>query len=83
MVASLFPFSGILASTRDVAPATVCGHRSGFVGNQDQWLFFFAAMLFFVPVGSRHGCNVFGRGSLGWRVEFADSLVFQHIMITR
>ena len=73
VVASLFPsFSGILASTRDVALSTGGGHRSGFVDNQDQWLFFFAAMLFFVPVGSRHGCNVFGRGSLGWRVEFAD-----------
>ena len=64
VVVSVFSFSGMLANNRDGIPAIVSGHRSGFVGNRDQWLFFFAAILFFVPVGSRHGCNVFGQDSL-------------------
>ncbi|MDD2462892.1 MAG: hypothetical protein PHI97_02740 [Desulfobulbus sp.] len=61
---SLLSFSGILASTRDGFPAIASDNRSGFLGNQDQWLFFFAAMLFFVLAGSQHGCSIFGWDSL-------------------
>ena len=72
MAASLLSFSGILASNGDVVPSIVSDNRSGFVGNQDQWLFFFAAMLFFWLVGSRHGCSILVWGSLGLLVEFDD-----------
>jgi len=58
--ANIFSFSGMLANNRDDAPAIVSGHRSGCVGNQDQWLFFSAAILFFVLAGSRHGCSIAG-----------------------
>jgi hypothetical protein len=56
----VFFFFGSLASSRDVVPATVSDNRSDFVGNQDQRLVYFAAILFFVLAGSRHGCNIFG-----------------------
>ena len=65
VVMSVFSFSGMLANNRDGIPAIVSGHRSGFVGNQDQRLFFFAAILFFWPVGSQHGCSILVWGSLG------------------
>lgn len=64
VAASLLSFSGILASTRDGFPAIASDNRSDFLGNQDQWLFFFAAILFFWPAGSQHGCNILGRGFL-------------------
>jgi len=60
MAVSLFSFSGILASNRDGVPAIVSDSRSGFVGNRDQWLFFFAAILFFLLAGSQRGCSIFG-----------------------
>ncbi|MDD2464726.1 MAG: hypothetical protein PHI97_12085 [Desulfobulbus sp.] len=56
----VFFFFGILASSRDVDPATVVVHRSGFVGNQDLRLVFSAAILFFVLAGSRHDCSIVG-----------------------
>lgn len=59
VAASLFSFFGMLASNRDGFPAIVSDNLSGFVGNQNQWLFFFAATLFFWPVGSPHGCSIF------------------------
>ena len=65
VAASLFSFSGILASIGDVVPAIVFDNRPGFGGNVDQRLFFFAAMLFFWPVGSPHGCSILVWGSLG------------------
>ena len=72
VVASFFSFSGILASNGDVVPAIVSDNRPGFGGNVDQRLFFFAAMLFFLPVGSQHGCSILVWGSLGLQVEFDD-----------
>ena len=72
VAASLFSFSGILASNGDVVPAIVSDNRPGFGGNLDQRLFFFAAMLFFWPVGSQHGCSILVWGSLGLQVEFDD-----------
>ena len=63
-VVSVVSFSGILASNGAVVPAIVSGNRSGFDGNLDQRLFFFAAILFFWPVGSQHSCSIFGLGSL-------------------
>ena len=63
-VVSVVSFSGILASNGAVVPAIVSDNRSGFRGNVDQRLFFFAAMLFFWPVGSRHGCSILVWGSL-------------------
>ena len=69
---SLFSFSGILASNGDVVPAIVSDNHSGFGGNLDQRLFFFAAILFFWPVGSPHGCSILVWGSLGLQVEFDD-----------
>ena len=65
VAASLFSFSGILASNGDAVPAIVSGNHPDFGGNQDQWLFFFAAILFFWPVGSQHGCSILVWGSLG------------------
>ena len=56
---------GILASNGDAVPAIASDNHSGFGGNQDQWLFFFAAILFFWPVGSQHGCSILVWGSLG------------------
>ena len=64
VAASFFSFSGILASNGDVVLAIVSDNRSGFGGNVGQRLFFFAAILFFWPVGSQHGCSIFGWGSL-------------------
>ena len=64
VVASFFSFSGILASNEDVVLSIVSDNRSGFGGNLNQKLFFFAAMLFFWPVGSRHGCSILVWGSL-------------------
>lgn len=63
-VVRVVSFSGILASNGAVVPAIVSDNRSGFDGNLDQRLFFFAAILFFWPVGSQHGCSIFGWGSL-------------------
>ena len=60
VVMSVFSFSGMLANNRDGIPAIVSGHRSGFVGNQDQRLVYFFAILFFLLVGSRHGCSIVG-----------------------
>lgn len=60
VVVRVFFFCGSLASSRDVVLATVSDNRSGFVGNQDLRLFCFAAILFFVLVGSRHGCSIVG-----------------------
>ena len=65
VVASFFSFSGILASIGDVVRAIVSDNRSGFDGNLDQRFFFFAAILFFWPVGSQHGCSILVWGSLG------------------
>jgi hypothetical protein len=56
----VFSFFGSLASTQDVVPATVSDNRSGFVGNQDLRLFYYAATLFFVLAGSQHGCSIVG-----------------------
>ena len=64
VAASVFSFSGIVASNRDGVPAIVSGHRSGSADNQDLRLFFFAAMLFFWLAGSRPGCSIVGSGSL-------------------
>ncbi len=72
VAASLFSFSGILASNGDVVRAIVSDSRSGFVGNQDQRLFFFAAILFFWLAGSQHGYSILVWGSLGLPVEFDD-----------
>ena len=72
VAASLFSFSGILASIGDIVPAIVSDNRPGFGGNVDQRLFFFAAILFFWPVGSQHGCSILVWGSLGLQVEFDD-----------
>ena len=63
-VAILLSFFGILASNEDVVLSIVSDNRPGFGGIVDQKLFFFAAMLFFWPVGSRHGCSIFVGGSL-------------------
>ena len=63
-VVRIFHFSGMLANIRDVVPAIVSGNRFGFLGIEDLWLFFFAAILFFWPVGSRYGCSIFGWDSL-------------------
>jgi hypothetical protein len=63
-VVSVVSFSGILASNGAVVPAIVSDNLSGFCGNLDQRLFFFAAILFFWPVGNQHGCSIFGWGSL-------------------
>jgi hypothetical protein len=54
----------MLANIRDVVPAIVPGNRFGFFGIEDPWLFFFAAMLFFLLAGSRHGCSIVGWDSL-------------------
>ena len=62
----------MLANIRDVVPAIVSGNRSGFVGNRDQRLFFFVAILFFWLAGSQHGCSILVWGSLGLQVEFDD-----------
>lgn len=69
---SFFSFSGILSSNWDVVPAIVSDNRSGFVGNQDQGLFFFVARLFFVLAGNRQGCSILVWGFLGLQVEFDD-----------
>ena len=71
-MANLLSFSGILASNGDAVPAIASDNHSGFGGNQGQWLFFFAAILFFWPVGSQHGCSILVWGSLGLLVEFDD-----------
>jgi hypothetical protein len=63
-VVFFFYFSGMLANIRDVVPAIVPGNRFGFFGIEDPWLFFFAAMLFFLLAGSRHGCSIVGWDSL-------------------
>ena len=65
VVVSVVSFSGMLASNRDGFPAIVFDNLSGFGGNLDQRLFFFAAILFFWPVGSQHGCSILVWGSLG------------------
>ena len=72
VAASFFSFSGVLASNGDVDPAIVSDNRPGFGGNVDQRLFFFAAMLFFWPVDSQHGCSIFGWGSLDRLGGFLD-----------
>ena len=64
-VVSVVSFPGILASNGDAVPAIASDNHSGFGGNQGQWLFFFAAILFFWPVGSQHGCSILVWGSLG------------------
>ena len=64
VAASVFSFFGILASNRDVVPAIVSDNHSGFGGNLDPRLFFFAAMLFFWLAGSRPGCSIVDSGSL-------------------
>ena len=63
-VAILLSYFGILASNEDVVLSIVSDNRPGFGGTVDQKLFFFAAMLFFWPVGSRHGCSILVWGSL-------------------
>jgi hypothetical protein len=70
---SVFSFSGMLANNRDGVLAIVSAHRSGFAGNQDQRLFFFVAMLFFLLAGSRHGCNIVGRDFSDLWVEFENT----------
>ena len=71
-VAIFLSFFGILASNGDAVPAIVSDSRPGFGGKVDQRLFFFAAMLFFWPVGSQHGCSIFGWGSLDRLGGFLD-----------
>ena len=72
VAARLVPFPGSLDSTWDVVPAIVSDNLPGLGGNLDQRLFCFAAMLFFWPVGSQHGCSILVWGSLGLQVEFDD-----------
>ena len=83
MAASLVSFSGILASNGDAVPAIASDNHSGFGGNQDQWLFFFAAILFFWPVGSQHGCSILVWGSLGLQVEFDDKHCSRRVSLHR
>ena len=71
-VVSAVSFFGMLASNRDGFPTIVSDNLSGFCGNLDQRLFFFAAILFFWPVGSQHGCSILVWGSLGLQAEFDD-----------
>jgi len=60
VVISIFSFFDILANNRDFVPAIVSVHRFGFAYNLDRNFFFFAAILFFLHVDSRHGCNIVG-----------------------